>query len=77
MKARKYVRGVWVGMGFPCRGTKAGRPGDGGGEAMRWLKLKRDDVDDSGAFKVSLYEPARLRLSLGEFRDERIISEYV
>ena len=42
---------------------------------MRWLKLKREEVDDRGPW--SLYDAARLRLSLGEFRDERIMSEYV
>lgn len=64
-----------MGMGFPCRGTKAGRPGDGGGEAMRWLKLKRDEVEDSGPLMLSLYEPARLRFSLGELCEERSMSE--
>jgi hypothetical protein len=34
--------------GFRVLLTNAGRPGDGGGEKRRWLKLKRDEVDDSG-----------------------------
>jgi len=25
-----------------------GKPGDGGGEKTKWLKLKRDDVDEVG-----------------------------
>lgn len=29
-------------------GIKAGRLGEGGGEKRRWLKLKREDVEDRG-----------------------------
>lgn len=62
---RKSFLGVREGAGFPCRGTRAGRPGDGGGEKTRWLKLKREEVEESGPRSLALYEPARRRLRRG------------
>lgn len=50
--------------GFRNRGVNAGRPGDGGGEKRRWLKLKREDVDDKGPLSW-LYEAARRRFIRG------------
>lgn len=41
-------RGVGDGEGLPCRGTRAGREGDGGGEARRWLNEKREEVAERG-----------------------------
>lgn len=41
------------------------------------MKLNREDVDDRGPFSMELYEAARRRLILGEFLDERIMSECV
>jgi hypothetical protein len=35
-------------LGFLTGGEREGRPGDGGGEKTKWLKLKRDDVEESG-----------------------------
>lgn len=46
-------------------GESDGRPGDGGGENTKWLKLKREDVDDRGPFSATLYEAARRRLIRG------------
>lgn len=54
MKALKYVRGLRAGNGLPWRGTNAGRLGDGGGEMIRWLKLKREEVEDKGPFSILL-----------------------
>lgn len=34
----------------PCFSSKAGRAGEAGGDSTRWLKLKREDVDDRGPF---------------------------
>lgn len=76
MNARIYFRGG-VAVGFPCRGMRVGRLGLGGGVAMRWLKLKRDDVEDCGPLSLALYEAARRRLIRGEFRDDRIMSACV
>jgi hypothetical protein len=50
--------------GFRVLLTNAGRPGDGGGEKRRWLKLKRDEVDDSGP-RSWLYEAALRRFIRG------------
>lgn len=44
------------------RGTNAGKPGEGGGEKIRWLKLNRDEVDDVGPFSP-WYEAALRRFS--------------
>lgn len=44
--------------------TNAGKPGEGGGENMRWLKLNRDEVDEVGAFSP-WYEAALRRFSRG------------
>lgn len=44
------------------RGTNAGKPGEGGGEKMRWLKLNLDEVDDVGPFSP-WYEAALRRFS--------------
>lgn len=49
---------------FRGRGAKAGRPGDGGGENKRWLKPKREEVDDTGAFSW-VYDAALRRLIRG------------
>ena len=46
-------------------GISAGSLGEGGGEKSRWLKLNRDDVEESGPRSWLLYEAARRRLSLG------------
>jgi hypothetical protein len=46
-------------------GTSAGRPGDGGGEKRRWLKLKREDVEESGPRSAWLYEAALRRFIRG------------
>lgn len=35
-------------FGFFTGGESDGRPGDGGGEKTKWLKLKRDDVEERG-----------------------------
>ena len=50
--------------GFRGLFTRAGRPGDGGGEKRRWLKLKREDVADSGPWSW-LYEAALRRFIRG------------
>ena len=71
--ALKYVLLLRVGTGLPCRGTNAGRPGEGGGEEIRWLKLNRDEVELMGP-RSFVYEVALRRLSLGEFLEERIMS---
>lgn len=34
----------------PCFSSKAGRAGEAGGDSTRWLKLKREDVEDRGPF---------------------------
>lgn len=47
------------------RGMRAGRLGEGGGENKRWLKLKRDDVEERGPRSWALYEMARRRFILG------------
>ena len=70
---RKNRRGAGDGSGFPCRGTNAGRLGDGGGDWMRWLKLNRAEVEDNGPFSP-VYEPARCSVIRGDFLDERIMS---
>jgi hypothetical protein len=49
---------------FRGRGARAGRPGDGGGEKRRWLKLKREEVDDSGPLSW-VYDAALRRLIRG------------
>jgi len=55
--------GVWD--GFRGRGMRCGRPGEGGGEEKtRWLKLKRDEVADSGTFSC-VYDAALRRLMRG------------
>lgn len=46
-------------------GTSAGRPGDGGGEKSRWLKLKREEVEESGPRSAWLYEAVLRRLIRG------------
>jgi len=52
--ALMYFRGVCTGVVLPCRGTNAGSPGLGGGEAIRRLKLNREEVDDSGPLSLAL-----------------------
>lgn len=47
---RLTVRGVGESGREPCRGTNAGRLGDAGGDARRWLKLNREDVEERGPF---------------------------
>jgi hypothetical protein len=70
---RRNRRGAGDGNGFPCRGTNAGRLGDGGGDWMRWLKLNREEVEDNGPFSP-VYEPARCSVIRGDFLEERIMS---
>lgn len=52
--AHVNIRNTRVGLArtgdFFARGTSAGRPGEGGGEKKRWLRLKRDPVAEPGAF---------------------------
>lgn len=43
-------------------GTRAGRPGDGGGEKRRWLKFNLDVVEEIVAALRSLYEAVRRKL---------------
>ena len=50
--------------GFRGGGESVGRPGDGGGEKTRWLKLKRDDVEERGPLSW-LYEAALRRFMRG------------
>jgi hypothetical protein len=45
-------------------GEREGRPGDGGGEKRRWLKLNREDVEERGP-RSWLYDAALLRLMRG------------
>lgn len=52
-------------FGFFTGGEREGRPGDGGGEKTRWLKLKRDDVEESGPRSWWLYDAALRRLIRG------------
>ncbi len=51
-------------LGFFTGGEREGRPGDGGGEKTRWLKLKREEVEESGP-RSWLYEAALRRLIRG------------
>jgi hypothetical protein len=48
---------------LPWRGTRAGRLGEGGGEARRWLKLKREEVAERGP--ESVRGPLRRRVMRG------------
>ncbi len=50
--------------GFRGGGESEGRPGDGGGEKTRWLKLKRDEVEERGPLSW-LYDAALRRLMRG------------
>ena len=50
--------------GFRGGGESVGSRGDGGGEKTRWLKLKRDEVDESGPLSW-LYDAAFRRLIRG------------
>lgn len=52
-------------FGFFRGGDNEGNPGDGGGEKTRWLKLKREDVEDRGPLSYLLYEVALRRLIRG------------
>lgn len=54
-----HFRGVRDDTGLPCLGTKAGRLGEGGGDFMRWLKLKREEVDDNGPRSLGSYPDLR------------------
>lgn len=48
---RLIVRGVGdSARREPCFSNKAGSAGEAGGDSTRWLKLKREDVEDSGPF---------------------------
>lgn len=48
---RLIVRGVGESARLdPCFSSNAGRAGEAGGESTRWLKLKREDVEDRGPF---------------------------
>jgi hypothetical protein len=35
-------------LGLFAGGESDGSPGDGGGEKTKWLKLKREEVEESG-----------------------------
>lgn len=52
---------------FRGRVTKTGKPGEGGGENKRWLKLKLEEVADSGIFSfgMAVYDMALRRLRRG------------
>lgn len=49
------------------RVTRAGKPGEGGGENKRWLKLKLDEVADNGIFSfgMAVYEAALRKFRRG------------
>ena len=51
-------------LGFFTGGESEGRPGDGGGEKTRWLKWKREEVEESGP-RSWLYDAALRRLIRG------------
>lgn len=74
--ALKHLLGVRFGTGFPCLGTRAGRPGEGGGETIKWLKLNLEEVEDRGPLSKGV-KGAGLKLIRGDFRDEMIISPCV
>lgn len=47
-------------------GDSDGKPGDGGGEKTRWLKLKREEVEERGPLsRLWLYDAALRRLMRG------------
>lgn len=68
-----HFRGDRDKAGLPCLGIRAGRLGEGGGDFMRWLKLNREEEDDSGPRSFGSYPDLR-KLSRGDVRDERSIS---
>jgi len=67
-----YLPCFRFGAGLPCRGIKAGRLGEGGGEARSWLKLNREEVEDCGPRSELLYEAALLRDMRGDLADSNI-----
>ncbi len=65
-----YLLVLDFGAGLPCLGINAGRLGEGGGEAMKCLKLNREDVEECSPSRSALWYDAALRRDiLGDLAD--------